>query len=226
MKRSDFIKAVLEKVGGVVNGPRIQFGVAWATFEDTQATNNPFATTEPGFNSTEFNSVGVKNYPTWEDGVDATVATLNNGYYDHLLQTLRTPECTIREVINSLNSSPWGSHPTEELYVEVGDNYPHYDVEIPGSPAEPKPVEPTPTETPEQKEHAEIESHVVIAKSLPIVKVGDSNKACWAVNKILNGPIGMVFTAETEQAVKSWQESLGLKVDGIVGPETWTSFFI
>jgi N-acetylmuramoyl-L-alanine amidase len=31
-----------------------------------------------------------------------------------------------------------------------------------------------------------------------------------------------LFGPETESAVKKFQENLGLKVDGVVGAETWT----
>jgi hypothetical protein len=41
---------------------------------------NPLDTTEPGYGGTGTNSVGVRTYPTWQDGINATVATLLNGY--------------------------------------------------------------------------------------------------------------------------------------------------
>jgi len=56
------------------------------------ATNNPFNTT---FNypldreSKNYNSVGVKHYSKPEYGVDATIKTLKNGYYNCIVDGLR-----------------------------------------------------------------------------------------------------------------------------------------
>src|SRR5262249_18929685 len=51
--------------------------------------NNPMNTTqdEPGAQSQ--NSVGVKSYPTLAEGLQATIATLNNGLYPDILLQLR-----------------------------------------------------------------------------------------------------------------------------------------
>lgn len=48
--------------------------------EGTNAGNNPLATTLPWAGATDFNSVGVKNYPSFNDGVAATAQTLRTGY--------------------------------------------------------------------------------------------------------------------------------------------------
>lgn len=53
--------------------------VAWETAEYTQASWNPLATTYPMPGATNFNSVGVKNYRTLDDGLSATVGTLRKG---------------------------------------------------------------------------------------------------------------------------------------------------
>ena len=48
----------------------------------TSASFNPLATTQSGFaGETRFNSVGVKNYATYQDGIDANVHALTNGRY-------------------------------------------------------------------------------------------------------------------------------------------------
>lgn len=57
--------------------------VAWEASEGTQATWNPLATTKDWPGATVYNSHGVKNYPSKEAGIEATIATLrlpNRGY--------------------------------------------------------------------------------------------------------------------------------------------------
>lgn len=57
--------------------------VAWAAQEGTDAGWNPLATTLDYPNATSFNSAGVKNYPSLEDGLTATVLTLQHGLDAH-----------------------------------------------------------------------------------------------------------------------------------------------
>lgn len=70
----------------------ISFLNGWSaseTLADSGATFNLLNTTEPWPGTTNFNSVGVKNYSSWNDGIQATVATLRNGYYPELEEALR-----------------------------------------------------------------------------------------------------------------------------------------
>lgn len=60
----------------------------WAHWEYSQAENNPFDTEQAHENATEYNAVGVKNYATVADGVDATIATMQNGLYPNLIPCL------------------------------------------------------------------------------------------------------------------------------------------
>ena len=133
MNRGEFTRAVLIKLNAPVDGARIQFGVAWAAYENTEALNNPWATTEPWAGATEFNSVGVKNYPTFIAGVDATVQTLLLSYYSHLVSMLRDPNASVRSLLNALDASPWGSHPNTLLFQDVVLEYAKYNIEVPGS---------------------------------------------------------------------------------------------
>ena len=132
MRRSDFIKHVYHELGINPTPTNVAFGVAWAAYEDTQARNNIWATTEPWSGSTLFNTVGVRNYATWQNGVNATVATLLNGYYDKILFALHKDE-DVLDLLEALTNSPWGSHPDIELYKSVKAHWGHYDVEVPGS---------------------------------------------------------------------------------------------
>lgn len=133
MNRGEFTRAVFERLTIPITGARLAFGVAWAAYESTDAKNNPWATTLTTKNSTEFNRDGVKNYPTFQDGVDATVLTLLNTDYSNLLRVLRDVGSTMREIRGALNASPWGSKVSEQLWLYVLSNYDKENIEVPGS---------------------------------------------------------------------------------------------
>jgi hypothetical protein len=53
--------------------------IAWESAESTDAAFNPLATTLPAPGATDFNSAGVKNYPSAAVGLAATLDTLRYG---------------------------------------------------------------------------------------------------------------------------------------------------
>jgi hypothetical protein len=71
------------------------------------ARYNPLNTTEPMSGATNFNSVGVKNYTSWEQGLNATVKTLENGYYTDILNALSIGGTGDFGV--TVGESPWGT---------------------------------------------------------------------------------------------------------------------
>jgi hypothetical protein len=142
MNRGEFTRAILEKLHVPIKPSLLYFGVAWAVAEGCEAKNNPWATTEGYPDATDFNTDGVKNYKTWDDGINATMSTLVLDYYKQLVAALKDEKSSIGEIIAALNASPWGSHITLELYTEVMKKYDFYNTEIVGSPKE---VKETPT---------------------------------------------------------------------------------
>lgn len=239
--RSDFAREVFSKIGAATNNyERIVFGVAWAAFENTQAANNPWATTEPFEGATDFNEAGVKNYLTFENGVDATVATLENGNYEHLLEVLRSGDTTIQDVLNALNSSPWGSTVTTELFNEVSANYGAYDKLVADSDGDVEPPVVAPPVTPPKPTEAQvdaaevvrIEQHEEMTKELPELKYGSAGKPVITLTSILHVlssgqcPVTSEFNRVVEGHVREYQKSTDITEDGIVGPETWSSFFV
>lgn len=72
--------AVLTKVGAPVTPINVRFLDAWQREEGGDATNNPLNTTLPEPGAGNYNSVGVKNYPSATVGAAATAATLRGGY--------------------------------------------------------------------------------------------------------------------------------------------------
>jgi uncharacterized coiled-coil protein SlyX len=67
--------------------------VAWQVQEFTQAAWNPLATTHRMHGSTSFNSVGVQNYVSLQQGLDATRETIEHGWdtygYAAIVRSLR-----------------------------------------------------------------------------------------------------------------------------------------
>ena len=81
----------------------------WSRAEGGSAANNPFNTTQPGFNATgNYNSVGVKNYADALSGLRATANTLKNGRYQPILDSLSAGN-NARASAQALANSPWGT---------------------------------------------------------------------------------------------------------------------
>jgi hypothetical protein len=69
----------LPRIGAPVCGNNLVAMVAWQAQEGTRAAWNPLATTRGMPGATAFNSVGVRNYASLEQGLQATVLTLFGG---------------------------------------------------------------------------------------------------------------------------------------------------
>lgn len=81
---------------------------AWQRAEGGSAANNPFDTTQGAAGTTNYNSVGVKNYRTSQQGVQATIQTLENGHYAAVLKALREGT-NAYQVAAAVGASPWGT---------------------------------------------------------------------------------------------------------------------
>lgn len=109
----DFIKAI----GGNPSQISIEFVCGWSYFEIPSMTNNTpkynlLATTQNAQGATNFNSVGVKNYTSYDQGVQANASTLKNGLYNDLLNALINNNETLLKnpssaMISQLNK--WGT---------------------------------------------------------------------------------------------------------------------
>jgi len=108
-----FYAAVLTGIGAPVNSKTVTFMRAWAKLEGGSASWNPFNTTAPMPGATSYNSVGVRNYASRQDGITATIRTLVNSgkgtYYKGIIAALRRNDP--RGAVAALVASPWsGSH--------------------------------------------------------------------------------------------------------------------
>jgi hypothetical protein len=102
-------KDFLTKLGMPVTGPNVQAVTAWEQAEGTKAAFNPLATTQGGFTGeTQFNSVGVKNYVSYQDGIDANVKVITNGLYPNIIAALQQGTDAMA-VAKAIAASPWGT---------------------------------------------------------------------------------------------------------------------
>jgi len=143
--RSLWAPRFLSAIPGVVSYPEgIVAVVAWIDSEGSRALCNPLDTTEPWPGATNYNSAGVKNYETQLDGINASVATILNGYYGGILAALRA-QAKADAVCAEICASRWGSRPTPPLLLDVRNHWAFTsNIQVAGTPiASP----PTPVDT-------------------------------------------------------------------------------
>jgi hypothetical protein len=101
----------LTKLGKPVTPENLRFVTAWEAMESGGGGGhfNPLNTTQGGFaGETNLNSVGVKNYTSYEDGIAANVKVINNGRYQPILDALDKGDNAMAAA-KALASTPWGT---------------------------------------------------------------------------------------------------------------------
>jgi len=100
---------LLETLGAPVCQSNMTAVVAWESAENTTAEWNPLATTLPAAGGSDFNPVGVKDYPSLAIGLAATADTLRYGLtadgYGPVVEALQAcapPEATAAAINQSL----------------------------------------------------------------------------------------------------------------------------
>lgn len=83
----------------------IAFVVAWQTEENTAAQFNPLATSQDAPGATRFNGSNVKDYPSYEVGMNATMTTLQYPAYAGVLAGLQANDPA--GALAALAASPW-----------------------------------------------------------------------------------------------------------------------
>jgi hypothetical protein len=106
--RQRFGTDLLERLGMPVTKENLRAMMAWQAAEGTAAAFNPLATTRYAPGATDMNSVGVKNFRTYEQGLQTTIDTLRNGLYGNILAALREGTSASR-VADAVAESPWGT---------------------------------------------------------------------------------------------------------------------
>lgn len=102
-------KALLAKLGAPATAQNVRFVNAWAQAEGGSASFNPFNTTQGESGASDYNSVGVKNYRSPQQGIAATVETLLNGRYNPIVSGLRSGHATAAQLATDVAHSPWGT---------------------------------------------------------------------------------------------------------------------
>lgn len=101
----------------------VVFITAWQAGENTNAAFNPLATTQSADGATCFNYIngrcGVRNYTSREQGLQATIETITNGYYPNILAGLQTNQPEL--ALNDGELGVWGTGGgnVRERYAEV-----------------------------------------------------------------------------------------------------------
>jgi hypothetical protein len=112
--------ALLKAGGWPVTAANEQSLIAWSIQEGGGGTYNPLNTTEQGFGATgTLNSAGVKDYPSWADGISATVATLQGGAYTTIVSDLKSGNGIGQNASDELADS-WGTGTWE---VSIGQHW-------------------------------------------------------------------------------------------------------
>ncbi len=105
-------QAFLKSLGMPITADNVAAIVAWEMAEGGHWYNtayfNPLNTTQSMPGATVFNSVGVKAYTSWMQGLKASVITLRNGYYGAILDALSRGN-DAQAVANAVAASPWGT---------------------------------------------------------------------------------------------------------------------
>ena len=105
-------QAFLKSLGVPITVDNVAAVVAWEMAEGGHWYNtayfNPLNTTQSMPGATVFNSVGVKAYTSWEQGLKASVITMRNGYYGGILSALSRGN-DAQAVANAVAASPWGT---------------------------------------------------------------------------------------------------------------------
>lgn len=115
----NFYTKLLENLGAKPTEENLKFLYAWRQAEGKAGKYNPFNTTWDLPGSTNFNSVGVKNYKSLEDGMIATIKTLRNGRYNCIVNGLRN-DIGAAEIARCESLKTWG---TGDLVAKVVAGY-------------------------------------------------------------------------------------------------------
>jgi hypothetical protein len=110
-----YYEDVLRLIGVQSTDQNLKACYAWQAAEGGSAAWNPWNTTQPAPGATNYNSAGVKSYPSAQVGYEATAKTLTNGRYAEILASFRTGNNGLR-VCEAVDASPWGTHHAADVF--------------------------------------------------------------------------------------------------------------
>lgn len=89
---SDFFQAVLQGIGAPVTQSNLEALAGVAHMEGANNRYNPLNSVVPYGNSTSFNSVGVQDYHSFQNGVQGTIALLNGSVWSGVVSALKADQ--------------------------------------------------------------------------------------------------------------------------------------
>ncbi len=116
-------KALLQGIGAPITHENVAFLQHWAFMEAGTAAYNPLNTTQFVTGATNYNTFGdrgqfhVRSYPNEHSGLAATIQTLKNGRFNHILHGLQSGNPLSTGSLNVARElSTWGTiHFAEEI---------------------------------------------------------------------------------------------------------------
>jgi hypothetical protein len=112
--REQWARLFLSRIRAPITHKNLVAMVAWMAAEGgpqtRQATWNPLNTTMPWTGSTIFNAVGVRNYPSLNDGLEASIKTIKlpGVGYEAIIRRLRKSANPGR-TLDAVETSSWGT---------------------------------------------------------------------------------------------------------------------
>lgn len=127
MTRGQFAHRLFKRLGVPKTLHNRRALAAWIQSEGGNARNNPLNTTQDWDGATNFNSVGVKDYPSEEAGVAATAKTFGwTGHnYEAILRDLRQ-NADAEETLDAVAASDWGTGALPHTILEEIRRQPDY----------------------------------------------------------------------------------------------------
>jgi hypothetical protein len=205
---AEFAADLLDSVNMKPTPNRLQAVIGWCACEGGGVKNrafyNPLNTTRDARGAVSINSVGVKAYQTYEQGLDLTAQTLELTIYWKVRNALRgnfDPD----EILAEIGKSQWGTHPHWSAA-----SLQYYGAFVLLERPDTVHTDSTPYPTLRQGMRG---GEVKLLQSVLRLRLSTASK----LNK--DG----IFGKETRAAVMRYQQKHSLACDGVVGPMTWRS---
>lgn len=206
---SEWAAAFLAQLGHKPTTVRLSAMIAWAACEGGGVKNhayyNPLNTTRDAVGAVSVNRCGVKAYQTMQQGMMATVQTLNLAPYWKVRAALQGFS-DADAILAVVSASPWGTHP--HYHAAALQAYgAQYLLERPDH------VDNTMHYLPTLRQGAR-GADVELLQSTLVLRLATAARL----------RVDGIYGPNTRAAVMRFQQSVdGLRVDGVVGPATWTA---
>lgn len=217
--RAEWAKAFLTKLGKPTTDHNVLAVLTWIRSEFGRSAPipahwNPLATTKDVEPNTKYNSVGVRNFETFEQGVQACAETLEldaRGYAG--IRGALDQGDDPRSVIVAIRASAWGSHPSDSMLAYVLKHQGEEEGLVVGDGAH-------------HGHHVPPADHPAFPGTLLRNRTEGHGTRTWQQRMHVRGwaiAVDDIFGPQSERVCRAFQAEKRLDVDGIVGPITWAA---